>query len=179
MVRIRLSRRGKKRQPLYRVVVADQKAKRDGRFIEHIGNYNPHTDPITYNINESRALHWLSVGAQPSDAVRRLLDKQGTFDRLKRVHAGESIEALVAEFSGVADEEASEDVAEAPAEEEAEAVVEEASDDASEDATEEAADDASDDAEESEAPAEEADDEAEEAAAEEASEDVDEEESAE
>ena len=51
MVRIRLSRRGKKRQPIYRVVVADQKAKRDGRFIEHIGNYNPHTDPSTYNLS--------------------------------------------------------------------------------------------------------------------------------
>lgn len=111
MVRIRLSRRGKKRQPLYRVVVADQKAKRDGRFIEHIGNYNPHTDPITFNIDEARALHWLSVGAQPSDAVRRLLDKQGTFERLKRVHAGETIKSLVAEFSGVA-EEVVEDVAE-------------------------------------------------------------------
>ena len=100
MVRIRLSRRGKKRQPLYRVVVADQKAKRDGRFIEHIGNYNPHTDPLTFNIDEARALHWLSVGAQASDAVRRLLEKQGTYDRLKRVHAGEGIDALVAEFTG-------------------------------------------------------------------------------
>ena len=104
MVRIRLSRRGKKRQPIYRVVVADQRAKRDGRFIEHIGNYNPHTDPSTYNIDEARALHWLSVGAQPSDAVRRLLDKQGTMDRLKRVHAGEEIDALVAEFTGAAEE---------------------------------------------------------------------------
>ncbi len=109
MVRIRLSRRGKKRQPIYRVVVADQKAKRDGRFIEHIGNYNPHTDPSTYNIDEARALHWLSVGAQPSDAVRRLLDKQGTMDRLKRVHAGEEIDALVAEFTGAAAEEAVEE----------------------------------------------------------------------
>ena len=178
MVRIRLSRRGKKRQPLYRVVVADQKAKRDGRFIEHIGNYNPHTDPITYNIDESRALHWLSVGAQPSDAVRRLLDKQGTFDRLKRVHAGESIEALVAEFSGVSNEEeaeaSAEDEVEAAAEEVAE-TVEEASDDESEDVAEEA-EEAADDAEETEAPAEEAD---EEAAAEETSGDGDEEESAE
>ena len=164
MVRIRLSRRGKKRQPLYRVVVADQKAKRDGRFIEHIGNYNPHTDPSTYNIDEARALHWLSVGAQPSDAVRRLLDKQGTFDRLKRVHAGESIEALVAEFSGVASEEAEEE-AEAPAEEETEAVVEEAAEEADDDASEDVA-------EEAEAPAEDAGEEATE-------EDSDEEESAE
>lgn len=110
MVRIRLSRRGKKRQPLYRVVVADQQAPRDGRFIEHIGNYNPHTDPITFNVDEARALHWLSVGAQASDAVKRLLEKQGTYDRLKRLHAGEEIDALVAEFTGAA--------VDAPAEEE-------------------------------------------------------------
>ncbi|MFK7803203.1 MAG: 30S ribosomal protein S16 [Anaerolineae bacterium] len=105
MVRIRLSRRGKKFQPIYRVVVANQLSKRDGRFIEHIGNYNPHTDPSTYNIDEARALHWLSVGAQPSDAVRRLLDKQGTLARLKRFHAGEELDALVAEFAGVEPEE--------------------------------------------------------------------------
>lgn len=105
MVRIRLSRRGKKRQPLYRVIVADQKSKRDGRFIEHIGNYNPHTDPPTFNIKEERALHWLSVGAQPSDPVRRLLDRQGTLDRLKRLHAGEELATLAAEVDGPAEEE--------------------------------------------------------------------------
>lgn len=104
MLRIRLSRTGKKRQPSYRVVVAEKEAKRDGRIVERIGNYNPLTNPSEYNIDEDRALYWLSVGAQPSDAVRILLNKQGTFDRLARLHAGESREALVSEFTGVAPE---------------------------------------------------------------------------
>lgn len=100
MLRIRLSRKGKKKQPQYRVVVADVKYKRDGRFLENIGTYNPLTDPPTIKIEEARALHWLSVGAQPSDPVKHMLEKQGTYDRLKRLHAGEELDALVAEFSG-------------------------------------------------------------------------------
>ncbi|MBK7216239.1 MAG: 30S ribosomal protein S16 [Candidatus Promineofilum sp.] len=111
MLRIRLSRTGKKRQPSYRVVVAEKEAKRDGRVVERIGHYNPLTNPAEFKIDEDRALYWLSVGAQPSDAVRVLLNKQGTFDRLTRLNAGESREALVAEFKGV---EAPEAVAEAP-----------------------------------------------------------------
>ncbi|MEA3460096.1 MAG: 30S ribosomal protein S16, partial [Chloroflexota bacterium] len=81
MVRIRLRRVGKKKQPSYRVVVADSRSPRDGRFIETIGFYNPLTDPPTARINEERALYWLSQGAQPSEAVARLLEKQGTLDR--------------------------------------------------------------------------------------------------
>ena len=110
MLRIRLSRTGKKRQPSYRVVVAEKESKRDGRVVERIGHYNPLTNPAEFKIDEDRALYWLSVGAQPSDAVRVLLNKQGTFDRLTRLHAGESREALVAEFTGV-----EAPVAEAPA----------------------------------------------------------------
>ncbi|MBK7897610.1 MAG: 30S ribosomal protein S16 [Candidatus Promineifilaceae bacterium] len=101
MLKIRLSRRGKKRQPSYRVVVADINSKRDGRIVERIGHYNPLTDPAEFAIKEDRALHWLNVGAQPTDAVRRLLDKQGTYDRLSRLRAGESLEMLAAEVSGV------------------------------------------------------------------------------
>ncbi len=101
MLRIRLSRTGKKRQPSYRVVVAEKEAKRDGRVVERIGHYNPLTNPAEFRIDEARALYWLSVGAQPSDAVRVLLNKQGTFDRLTRLHAGESLDALVAEYRGV------------------------------------------------------------------------------
>lgn len=101
MLRIRLSRTGKKRQPSYRVVVAEKEAKRDGRVVERIGYYNPLTNPAEYRIAEDRALYWLSVGAQPSDAVRVLLNKQGTFERLTRLHAGESLDALVAEYRGV------------------------------------------------------------------------------
>lgn len=100
MLRIRLSRTGKKRQPSYRVVVAEKEAKRDGRVVERIGFYNPLTNPAEFRIEEARALHWLSVGAQPSDAVRVLLNKQGTFDRLARLNAGESLDALVAEYKG-------------------------------------------------------------------------------
>lgn len=111
MLRIRLSRTGKKRQPSYRVVVAEKEAKRDGRVIERIGHYNPLPNPSIFDIDEARALHWLSVGAQPSDAVRILLQKQGTLDRLTRLHAGESLDSLVAEYRGV------EPTAAAPAEE--------------------------------------------------------------
>lgn len=100
MLRIRLSRKGKKKQPQYRVVVADVKFKRDGRFVENIGFYNPLTDPPTVDIKEGRALYWLSVGAQPSDPVKHLLEKQGTYDRLKRLHAGEELDALAAEYAG-------------------------------------------------------------------------------
>ena len=73
MVRIRLRRTGSKKQASYRVVVADQRAPRDGRFIENLGHYNPRTDPPTVVINRERLKHWLSKGAQPSDAVAQLL----------------------------------------------------------------------------------------------------------
>lgn len=101
MLRIRLSRTGKKRQPSYRVVVANSESKRDGRIVERIGNYFPLKNPTEFSIEEDRALYWLSVGAQPSDAVKRLLEKQGTYDRLARFHAGESQAALIAEYTGV------------------------------------------------------------------------------
>ncbi len=100
MLRIRLSRTGMKKQPSYRIVVTDAKFKRDGRIVERIGNYNPRTEPLEYVIKEDRALYWLSVGAQPSDAVERLLVKQGTRDRLTRHRQGETITALVAEYTG-------------------------------------------------------------------------------
>jgi small subunit ribosomal protein S16 len=97
MVRIRLRRVGAKKQPSYRVVVADSRSPRDGRFIERLGWYNPRTDPPSFKIEEGRALHWLSVGAQPSDAVARLLKKMGTFEKLERVKAGASIEDVLAQ----------------------------------------------------------------------------------
>jgi small subunit ribosomal protein S16 len=102
MLRIRLSRTGAKKQPSYRIVVSDAKFKRDGRIVERIGHYNPRTEPLEYLIDEDRALYWLSVGAQPSDAVERLLSKQGTMDRLARLRQGEARELLVAEYSGAA-----------------------------------------------------------------------------
>jgi len=97
MVRIRLRRQGLKRQPTYRIVVTDQHRARNGRYLENIGYYNPRTRPATEVIAEDRALYWLSVGAQPSDAVRRLLDHTGTWERFQRLRAGESLEDLVKE----------------------------------------------------------------------------------
>jgi len=82
-VRIRLRRTGAKGQPSYRIVVADSRSPRDGRFIEIIGHYNPRTDPMTYEIKDERARYWLSEGAQPSDAVARLLEKKGLIEERK------------------------------------------------------------------------------------------------
>ncbi len=87
MVRIRLRRVGAKGQPSYRIVVADQRSPRDGRFIETIGHYNPRTDPPTVDIKEDRAIHWLSKGAQPSDAVARMLKNAGIMDKLNTAKA--------------------------------------------------------------------------------------------
>jgi small subunit ribosomal protein S16 len=78
--RIRLRRMGAKKRPFYRVVVADQRAPRDGRFIEIIGKYHPLNDPSLIEIDEERALHWLRVGAQPSSQVRNLMTKIGIWD---------------------------------------------------------------------------------------------------
>jgi small subunit ribosomal protein S16 len=100
MLKIRLTRTGKKKQASYRVVVADKDSKRDGRIVERIGYYNPLPNPAEYRIKEERALYWLSMGAQATDAVRILLEKQGTYGRLVRLNAGESLETLVAEFGG-------------------------------------------------------------------------------
>ena len=86
-----------KKQPSYRIVVAESTSPRDGKFVEVIGFYNPRTEPETVTIKEARALHWLSVGAQPSDAVFRLLKNKGTLERFARLKAGESMDDLVAE----------------------------------------------------------------------------------
>jgi small subunit ribosomal protein S16 len=76
-VRMRLTRVGSKKNPIYRVVVADQRSPRDGRFIEIVGRYNPQTDPSTIALDEDRVRHWLERGAQPTDTVRKLLKIQG------------------------------------------------------------------------------------------------------
>ena len=80
-VRIRLKRLGARKRPFYRVVVADQRSPRDGRFIENIGRYQPLDDPSLIEIDQERALHWLRVGAQPSNTVRVLMTKVGIWDR--------------------------------------------------------------------------------------------------
>ena len=82
-VRIRLTRVGAKKQPTYRVVVADSRSARDSRSIETIGHYNPRTEPVEVNIDEERARQWLSKGAQPSDTVARLFRNAGILPAAK------------------------------------------------------------------------------------------------
>jgi small subunit ribosomal protein S16 len=76
-VRIRLKRMGAKKRPFYRIVVADSRSPRDGRFIEEIGIYNPTTEPSTLVVNEEKAADWLKKGAKPSETVKSLLKKAG------------------------------------------------------------------------------------------------------
>ena len=97
MVRIRLRRVGAKKQPSYRVVAADKEAPRDGRFLEVLGHYNPRTEPETIHLDEDRVYHWLSVGAQPSEAVVQLFKTMGTMERYERFKAGEDVGKLVEE----------------------------------------------------------------------------------
>jgi small subunit ribosomal protein S16 len=87
-VRIRLRRLGAKKRPFYRVVVADQRSPRDGRFIENIGKYHPMDDPSLIDIDEERALHWLDVGAQPSESVQRLMEKVGIWEKFEASKKG-------------------------------------------------------------------------------------------
>jgi small subunit ribosomal protein S16 len=75
--RIRLARVGSKKNPVYRVVVADSRSPRDGRFIEIIGRYNPQSDPSIIELDEAKVKDWIAKGAQPSDSVRRLLKAKG------------------------------------------------------------------------------------------------------
>ena len=76
-VKIRLQRGGKKKQPVYRIVAADSRYKRDGRFLERLGQYNPSTDPVTIDVKEPRVMYWLGVGATPTDTVKNLLSRKG------------------------------------------------------------------------------------------------------
>jgi small subunit ribosomal protein S16 len=85
-VKIRLMRVGKKKQPSYRVVVADGRSPRDGRFIEIIGQYQPQQDPSVVNIDSDRALHWLGHGAQPTEEVAKLLEITGVWDAYKQAN---------------------------------------------------------------------------------------------
>ncbi|HHU69761.1 MAG TPA: 30S ribosomal protein S16 [Thermoanaerobacterales bacterium] len=82
-VKIRLKRMGAKKAPFYRLVVADSRTPRDGRFIEEIGYYNPISKPAQVQINSEKAIEWLKRGAQPSDTVRTLFKKNGIYDMLK------------------------------------------------------------------------------------------------
>jgi small subunit ribosomal protein S16 len=89
MLRIRLRRVGKKKQPSYRIVVADVRAPRDGAIVEQVGHYNPLTDPPTIVVDAEKVKHWISVGAKPSDTVERLLRRQGVVATSGQPVAGE------------------------------------------------------------------------------------------
>ena len=82
-VNIRLKRMGSKKRPFYRIVVADSRSPRDGRFIETVGTYNPLTEPEQVTLKEEAIMNWLGNGAQPSDTVRNILSKQGV---MKKFH---------------------------------------------------------------------------------------------
>ena len=77
--KIRLQRGGRKSYAFYRIVIADARAPRDGRFTEKIGSYNPNTNPATVDLNFDRALYWVEVGAQPTDTVRNILSREGVY----------------------------------------------------------------------------------------------------
>ena len=82
-VKFRVKRMGSKKRPFYRIVVADSRSPRDGRFIETVGTYNPLTEPEQVTLKEEAIMNWLSNGAQPSDTVRNILSKQGV---MKKFH---------------------------------------------------------------------------------------------
>lgn len=83
-VKIRLKRVGAKKEPFYRIVVADSKLPRNGRFIEEIGYYDPTTDPVTIKINEEKATEWMKKGAQPSDTMKRLFKEAEITTKLSK-----------------------------------------------------------------------------------------------
>ena len=90
MVKIRLNRMGAKRQPFYRIVVADSRSPRDGRFIEIVGNYDPKKDPAIINVDEEKIIAWIKKGAQPTDTVRSLLSKKGIIQKINQERKAES-----------------------------------------------------------------------------------------
>ena len=83
MLKIRLRRVGAKKKPSYRVVVADSRTATNGKFVDHLGHYDPLTEPPTVVIDEDKALKWLRQGAQPNEAVGRMLKRMGTLDKVK------------------------------------------------------------------------------------------------
>lgn len=100
-VKLRLQRFGKKKQPIYRIVAADSRSPRDGRFIEVIGTYNPRTNPPDVLIKEDKAIKWLKNGAQPTDTVRSLLRKEGIllkYHLMRKKVEPEKIEEALQQF---------------------------------------------------------------------------------
>jgi small subunit ribosomal protein S16 len=86
-VKLRLTRVGKTKQPQYRIVAADSRSPRDGRFIEIVGHYNPRTEPSTLKVDNDKAVKWLRQGAQPTDRVRKLLEISGALEEFSAAKA--------------------------------------------------------------------------------------------
>ena len=103
-VRIRLQRHGKKRRPFYRLVAADSRSQRDGRFIERIGHYDPMTDPANIVIDAEKALKWLRTGAQPSDTVKDLMSKVGIWEQFINEKEGRPTSTPETESTPASDE---------------------------------------------------------------------------
>jgi len=80
-VKIRLARAGAKKKPFYQIVVADERCKRDGRFIENVGTYDPNQNPASVKLEEGKTLEWLGRGAQPTDTVKQILKKAGVWEK--------------------------------------------------------------------------------------------------
>ena len=97
-VKLRLQRGGKKKQPIYRIVAADGRYKRDGRFLEKVGSYNPNTDPMTIDLKENRVMYWLGVGATPTDTVKNLLSRKGILLKWTLKKKGKDEATIAAEF---------------------------------------------------------------------------------
>ena len=95
-VKIRLSRMGAKKQPTYRVVVAEERSKRDGRIVERLGHYDPRTEPPTIVLNEERTRYWLGVGARPTDAMGVILRRAGISDKYVRERAARKSKSAAA-----------------------------------------------------------------------------------
>jgi small subunit ribosomal protein S16 len=105
-VKIRLTRTGRKKQPYYRIVVMDSRVRRDGAYVDQIGIYQPKRQPAVVNIEDEKALLWLSRGAIPSDTVRTLLSQRGLMlrhDLTKRNYPPEKVEAAVTKWKEAAD----------------------------------------------------------------------------
>ena len=162
-VKLRLVRTGKKKQPTYRLVAADSRFPRNGRFIEILGTYEPRHDPSVIKFDNDRAVHWLQHGAQPTETVEKLLRISGAWEQftgkpLEPVVYPEKKSAPIEASEEVAEEvaeEASEEVAEEVAEEASEEVAEEVTEEVTEEVAEEVAEEASEEVTESENPKEE------------------------
>ena len=97
MVRLRLRRVGRKNQASFRIVAAEKETKRDGRFLEVVGFYNPRTEPETIQLKEDLIYKWLKNGAQPSESAERIFKTAGVYERFERFKAGEDVETLLSE----------------------------------------------------------------------------------